>query len=124
MEHLHGPQTQVVEGAYAIKVSMRFVRRKDSPFILFCGWCTDHLCHVFSQLTNSLEVFHHPHQRNLGAAVLTIYGSASRLTKVIGWAFLYAREKWRGFYHLLYDSDLLGTLCWMGVRSSTGATEN
>ena len=38
MEHLHSPQTQVIEGAYAIKVSMRFAQRNSSPFYTFANY--------------------------------------------------------------------------------------
>ena len=56
MEHLHGPQTQVREGAYAIKVSMRFSQRKKPLFILL--WSMHGPYHVFSRLTNIVsEIF-------------------------------------------------------------------
>ena len=42
MEHLHGPQTQVHEGAYAIKVSMR-LSLLNSILLIVLVLCTDHI---------------------------------------------------------------------------------
>ena len=102
MEHLHGPQTQVYEGAYAIKVSMKFALRNNSLFILLLFMHGP--CHVFLRLTNLPSNFPHSifecrryhHRYNLGATVPDRHRSGS--PKVVGWAFSYP--------HILIDHSV------------------
>ena len=84
MEHLHGPQTQVHEGAYAIKVSMRFALRNSSLFILLR---TVHgPCHVFWGFTISQPL---PVCHRVDASYLGIRRTPVWSPEVVGWAFFY-----------------------------------